>query len=417
MTESPLNNRKHIGTRRSQRGSALTIALAFMVFAVPVVVAGLTLASTLLLDSRVKLNDFESQYTRLGASILSHHLLTQDAPTSTTTVSSVVLNGTTVTTTIVMNEVPPGSLTVPAPSEAGREFRTEKSVHPTSTAANVDTTFTYTITVTNMSAVSQTLTGMYDNLPSGFDYITGSSSGVTTANPTKSGQEIRWLGLSTSVPSGDTVTQIFQVTARRPAGVYCNEAWVTPGGYEFTTSGLTADVKFGSPSSLECPGKSVRFSKAVSPSVVAAGTEHTFHYSISMQNRGNSTLVMNSIEDLLPAGFTYVTDSAQGLVFSNPTQTSESGRTRLTWTGSFNIPAGGTVTQELDAVATPAAGDHWNEAWGDFSALGYTAYTWPSARVEALTAAVSTTTDGHKTFQCVIWIRAGKVVINSCNMQ
>ncbi len=410
---SPHLNNPH---SQEQRGSAITIALAFMVFAVPIVVAGLSLASTLLLDSRNKLDALHGQYSLLGAnSHAVHALIDSDGP-ATTTVTTVILNGSVVTTTIEMNETPPGSINAPPPSEAGREFRTDKAVAPTTATPGVDTVFTYVITVTNTDDESQTLTGIYDNLPSGFSYDNGSSSGVTTADPSKSGGEIRWTGLSLAVPAGGVVTQTFTATGKRPEGVYCNEAWVTPGGYEYTTSGLTADVTFGSPSSLECAGKSVKLTKSVSPSVVAAGTANTFHYVISIRNKSSSTLVAGSIEDLLPAGFTYANGSSQGTFFTNPVQTTESGRTRLTWTGSFNIPAGGTVTQEFDTTATPGAGDHWNESWADFSGLGYTAYTWPTARVEALTTALSTTTDGSHTYRCVIWVRTGRAIVNACEM-
>jgi uncharacterized repeat protein (TIGR01451 family) len=67
------------------------------------------------------------------------------------------------------------------------------------------TTDGYTITVTNAGAAAQTLTSITDTLPSGFTYVSGSSTGATTADPAVSGSTLTWTG-SFPVPAASGAT-------------------------------------------------------------------------------------------------------------------------------------------------------------------------------------------------------------------
>ncbi|KRE93577.1 hypothetical protein ASG76_14115 [Nocardioides sp. Soil774] len=97
----------------------------------------------------------------------------------------------------------------------------------------------YTVTLTNPGAVPQTLTSITDTLPVGFTYVAGSTTGVTTAEPTVSGRDVTWTGTFT-VPAATggtpgTRTLHFGVTASQTPGTYTNS--VTGSGTGVTVLG------------------------------------------------------------------------------------------------------------------------------------------------------------------------------------
>ena len=53
----------------------------------------------------------------------------------------------------------------------------QKTVTPGTATANATTTFTYTISVTNMGSTTTDIDVIYDQLPGGFTYVPGSTSG------------------------------------------------------------------------------------------------------------------------------------------------------------------------------------------------------------------------------------------------
>ena len=122
---------------------------------------------------------------------------------------------------------------------AAPNIAVSKSVSPT-TAADGDTV-TYTVTIANSGTADGTLTSVTDTLPEGFSYVTGSSSSLTTSNPSISGQDLTWSG-SWTVPASGSVTLQFQATAGSRAGTVYNN--VSASGSDFTTasSGDTAAV-------------------------------------------------------------------------------------------------------------------------------------------------------------------------------
>jgi uncharacterized repeat protein (TIGR01451 family) len=97
----------------------------------------------------------------------------------------------------------------------------------------------YTVTLSNPGAVPQALTSITDTLPVGFTYVAGSSTGVTTADPTVSGRDVTWTGTFT-VPAATggtpgTRTLHFGVTASQTPGTYTNS--VTGSGTGVTVLG------------------------------------------------------------------------------------------------------------------------------------------------------------------------------------
>jgi len=99
----------------------------------------------------------------------------------------------------------------------------------------------YTITVSNPTGGAITLTSITDHLPAGFSYVAGTSTGLTTSEPTVNGQDVTWSG-SFSIPAGSTATLTFQVTVSTLAGTYLNSADGAASGADVTGVQDTAPI-------------------------------------------------------------------------------------------------------------------------------------------------------------------------------
>lgn len=100
----------------------------------------------------------------------------------------------------------------------------------------------YTITISNANSSAVTLTDITDTLPSGFTYVAGSSTGVTTSNPSVSGQTLTWTG-PFSVPANGSVSLHFNVTAPSTAGgPFYDNAGGDASGDSVVPTGNTAPV-------------------------------------------------------------------------------------------------------------------------------------------------------------------------------
>lgn len=114
----------------------------------------------------------------------------------------------------------------------------------------------YTITIENPNPNPVTLTSITDTLPAGFNYVLGSSTGVTTSDPIVSGQMLTWTG-SFVVAASSSVSLHFAVVANI-VGDYLNEAGgQASGGFTVTGTGPTALITVtacGTPTPTPCPG-------------------------------------------------------------------------------------------------------------------------------------------------------------------
>jgi uncharacterized repeat protein (TIGR01451 family) len=102
----------------------------------------------------------------------------------------------------------------------------------------------YTITITNTNGVAATLNSITDTLPAGFTYTAGSSTGVTTADPTVAAQVLTWAG-PFNLPASGTVTLHFGVTVSSVDGTYTNQATADAGAVTVAGTGPTAPITVG----------------------------------------------------------------------------------------------------------------------------------------------------------------------------
>jgi uncharacterized repeat protein (TIGR01451 family) len=232
---------------------------------------------------------------------------------------------------------------------------TKTADSPTANAGGPDG---YTISVANPNATSVVLNSIVDTLPAGFSYVSGSSTGVTTLNPAVSGQTLTWTGPFTD-PAAGALTLHFRVTVAATPGTYFNNAGANAaGGYTVLSTGNTAPVV------VSAAGTLTTTKTADSPTANAGGADG---YTISVANPNAVSVVLNTIVDTLPAGFSYVSGSSSGATTLNP---AVSGQT-LTWTGPFTDPAAGAVMLHFGVTAATAAGTYFNNA-GASAAGGFT---------------------------------------------
>jgi uncharacterized repeat protein (TIGR01451 family) len=194
----------------------------------------------------------------------------------------------------------------------------------------------YTITISNPSASAVSLASIFDVLPAGFSYVPGSTTGVTTSNPTIASQTLTWTG-PFNVPAGGNVTLSFDVTVSSTPGQYFNDAGGTVAEGSVEPTGPTAPITV----TEEAPDSAdLSITKSDSPDPVVVGNNLT--YTIMVTNAGPDTASSVTVSDTLPAGVTFVSAGA-GCTHAAGTVTCTLG----------DIASGGSETRTI--VVTPGS--------------------------------------------------------------
>ena len=207
-----------------------------------------------------------------------------------------------------------------------------------------------------------------------------------------------------TLQNGDSVTLNFTAKATATPGIYCNQAWVDPGG-QANASPMTAKVNVGGVPGSACPTATQVITQVVAPTLTVADTLTSYTYTITIDNTaaGATALRLSKVQDLLPAGFSYydptdVLESfySQGnpddFVGAQRTQTVFQGQQLLTWTFDPDlpanlIPAGGTKTLFFKAKATASQGVYFSEIWVTFEEVSERLRSWPTAIVRSVESA------------------------------
>lgn len=407
-----------------QQGQAMIMTVGFLFVGTALVTGALLLASSTSISSRLSFGNLLSQYAAIGGSEhIIYRLMYEEgyAENLTSGVPSqytITISGRQVTVTVLKLANPPPPPDIP-PVEKGREFHVSKGVTPTSADPYVPTTYTYTITITNRDSEPHELKSIRDRLPSEFSYVSGSSSGITSQEPILDGGALKWnLGPGfVNFQPLESRAQTFQAQASVSQGNYGNEAWVEPGTFK-TSTDLTARVTVGSPPNQLWEGAHATIEKTVAPAYVAAETQVTLNYTITLTNTGTEALTLLQVKDLLPPGtLRYVAGTTSGLTTVNPSTTIRStpygDRQELYWSLNISFQPGETKSLSFQACGILAAGDYYNEAWGDFNKIGVELYTWPTAVVEAMGVFDTWSDDGSTTVTSRVWLGNDTIIRTS----
>ena len=217
---------------------------------------------------------------------------------------------------------------IPPPPDA--EMSITKVVNPKIAPVDTLTTFTYTITIVNDDGVAHEITELRDKALEYFDYVTGSTSGFTTVDPSQSGKWLHWQfspPYPQIPPNGGIAQLIFQVTASQPEGTYFNpdaRIYILPP--DLFKIANSAPVRFANEGNVDV-------GVTVDPTVARAGLETLFTYTFSMFNNDATTHDLDQILNVLPVGFSYVVGTTSGLTGNEPLVVVDppTGRQELLW--------------------------------------------------------------------------------------
>lgn len=219
----------------------------------------------------------------------------------------------------------------PGPLPRADLYVTKTVNNPT---ANVGTNVIFTLTVGNHGLSTGTGVTVTDLLPSGYTYVSDTSGGAYNAA----------TGVWTVGSLLAATTAAIDITATvNPIGNYTNGATVTGNepDFDFTNNSSIATVG-------PVPQADVEVVKTVSSNTPNVGSNVIF--TVAVKNNGPSGATGVSVADLLPAGYTYVSDSGPGTY--NP-------GTGLWTIGT--LASGGTATMKVVATVNPA-GPYLNTA-------------------------------------------------------
>lgn len=164
---------------------------------------------------------------------------------------------------------------------------------------------TYTISIWNSGDAAGNLVSVIDNLPTGFNYIPGSTSGLTTADPSINGQKIDWSGtwpIAIAGQPADSVTLSFSVNVGTLRGLHNNFASAGGSNFNLITTGNAAPV--------QVLGPSLVLSKIVDSATANPGSVLT--YTIVFSNIGDGAAIAIYILETIPVNTTYIENSVSG---------------------------------------------------------------------------------------------------------
>jgi len=239
------------------------------------------------------------------------------------------------------------------------QLKLDKTVGPAEedeVEAQIGKPLTWHIKLTNASPVAGLFgVNVVDTLPKGFEYEAGSTTGVTTADPTITevgGQEVLTWENVTPLAAGESKTLSFEALptlalALEP-GTYVNKAVATGKDASGATASAAGPYKAEdtAKANLKTPGLEIHKTPDVPEAAADAVAGEPSAYSLEIFNGGTAEATAVEVSDLMGAGNDYTAGTATAEPAAGFTETGVepvgTGETRVKWTiGS--IPAGGTV--------------------------------------------------------------------------
>jgi uncharacterized repeat protein (TIGR01451 family) len=203
---------------------------------------------------------------------------------------------------------------------------------PSSVAAGATVAFTVTLSNPSSSPSAVSVDTIDVQLPGGFSYVNGTSSGATSANPSANGQSLTWqLASPVNVTAGASLALSFNATAGTAAGTY-----------NATASAITSygDVS-SAPAAIVVDA--ARVSLTSTPSTYSVPADGSTPLTFTLRYGNDSALIVTNagVAAVVPAGAAYVS-------CSGGTSCSESGGTVTFALGDLSASSTGSVTYTLN---------------------------------------------------------------------
>lgn len=171
----------------------------------------------------------------------------------------------------------------------------------------------YTIAIANPNVRDVTLTSLHDDLPPGFSYISGSTSGLTDADPAIAGQRITWAG-PLVIPGSTTAILHFEVRVATVPGTYRDTAAGVADGYTVIPDEQAAPATVTPLQSTTTPILEV--SKTADDVAGVAGL--LTGYTITFTNPTDQPLQLTSVDERLAPDAEYRPGSTTGITTDDP---------------------------------------------------------------------------------------------------
>ena len=218
---------------------------------------------------------------------------------------------------------------------SGSEVVISKSVTPAAVAPG--DSVTYTVSIRNNGSVTAFADQIVDQLPDGFVYLPGTTSGITTVDPAESGQTLSWDSHWLIAP-GASANLVFQAQTASTPGIYYNDATVRGSNFAEISTGNTARVTVGS--DLSTSTKSV-----LDMNGGDAEPNDTLQYTITFRESAGRDATAVSVVDSLPAQV-----SSLNLHLPLPPGTVDNSTETQVNLSNISVPANGSVEVVFDVV-------------------------------------------------------------------
>ena len=310
--------------KSGEKGFVLVLVVIFLALGSLLVIPALKLAYSTLNLKQLRTLTLQDQYARDGAAEHAMWTLQYGGGTALLTEASqtidyeIVLNGISTDVTIQLRAEP--GLSGQALANPGFKVLPGSSVTPLNPTPAVPTTFNYTITMRQLDPDPTTgeITEVWDQLPPGFTYVTGSSQfeaspigdPIVELEPITNVQTIHWL-FSPSIDFqvyGQVKSLTFQADATPPDnGRYCNEVALQPNKER---AGKSAIITLGTPPYNGCAGRRIPLTMEAIPGIVPPNVPTTVTFTAEYTNLDIGPHEVDEIKVVLAPGFTYLADSA-----------------------------------------------------------------------------------------------------------
>ncbi|MCF7824637.1 MAG: DUF11 domain-containing protein [Candidatus Marinimicrobia bacterium] len=192
------------------------------------------------------------------------------------------------------------TVTAPEPGVADLTVSCTASVDSAVSSSLID----YKILIANSGTAAGIITLIQDDLPIGFSYVPGTTSGLTTADPVVSDSRLIWEGEWTvSEGAGSNIDSlVFTVTVPQLADKYFNS--VTIGGPEMSL------LSTGSVAPVQVLVPHLTLAKSVDNGSSFPGD--TLSYTVTYLNIGSADAKLIIISESIPANTIYLENSASG---------------------------------------------------------------------------------------------------------
>ena len=235
-------------------------------------------------------------------------------------------------------------------------------VTPKEVLPNTPTVLTYTMTISNDDTIPHDIVRV-DADPQGSygpQYVTSSTTGLTTDDPSLVGQKWRWT-LATPVtvaPFGGTAQISWQMIIDEGEGNYWMGGAVRFDGVGDIDAPVSANVIAAIPSDIVV-------STIVTPGIVESGDFETYTFTITVDNTSVNDYVLTDIKHFTTRDFDFVTGSSTGPTLLDPNRNHDVINDRWEWTWGIEPTALDALTQvvlEFQMTATLTPGTFFSES-------------------------------------------------------